>query len=335
MKKNKLFYAIFFISGILIGSIVGWETKPVDISDCKLKPIREKGFNFIEPLLFCETEDTVNSKSMQDLKKKMGNLIEEKKKNGVLETASLYFRDYNFREWIDINEEEKYAPASLLKVPVMITYLKLNDKYPEILKQKLNYNFAKDYNAAQHFKPEKTLQKGKNYTIENLLMRMIVFSDNNALALLADYMDANDLREAYKDIDVPLPPGVAPGENGSKMNPDFLTVRDYSYFFRLLFNSTYLKREMSEKALKWLSETNFTDGIKAGIPAGISIAEKFGERFDMNSPEKELHDCGIIYYPENPYLLCIMTKGKDFSELSSVIKKLSQMTYQFVEKRVL
>lgn len=56
-------------------------------------------------------------------------------------------------------------------------------------------------------------------------------------------------------------------------------------------------------------------------------AQKFGER--VNSlQEIELHDCGIIYYPKNPYLLCVMTKGNNLDNLKSAIKNIYSIVYQ-------
>ena len=45
---------------------------------------------------------------------------------------------------------------------------------------------------------------------------------------------------------------------------------------------------------------------------------------------KQLHDCGIIYYPGNPYLLCVMTRGDSFGELSSTIRDISDIIYGVV-----
>ena len=45
---------------------------------------------------------------------------------------------------------------------------------------------------------------------------------------------------------------------------------------------------------------------------------------------RQLHDCGIIYYPNNTYLLCIMTRGKDFKQLESVIAGISKTVYEVV-----
>jgi hypothetical protein len=62
----------------------------------------------------------------------------------------------------------------------------------------------------------------------------------------------------------------------------------------------------------------YNDGLKAGIPANIELAHKFGERgiIGMNGREqKQLHDCGIIYYPKHPYILCIMTRGYERDKL--------------------
>src|SRR6185437_13516132 len=94
---------------------------------------------------------------------------------------------------------------------------------------------------------------------------------------------------------------------------------------------TYLSPEMSEKALKLLSQTTFTSGIVAGVPKNIPVAHKFGERAYDTDATKELHDCGIVYFPNHPYMLCIMTKGTDFGSLATVLKTISQKTYDEVK----
>ena len=108
---------------------------------------------------------------------------------------------------------------------------------------------------------------------------------------------------------------------------DFLSVQTYASFFRVLFNATYLSREASEWALDLLSKSEFRAGLAAGAPPGILVSHKFGEHSDANSGEVQLHDCGIIYYPQNPYLLCIMSKGANLEFLNDVISEVSHMTY--------
>ena len=93
---------------------------------------------------------------------------------------------------------------------------------------------------------------------------------------------------------------------------------------------------MSEKALRLLSQPFFKKGLIAGLPANIPIAKKFGERSFSAAPadptsQKELHDCGIIYYPSHPYLLCVMTKGNNFDRLADTIKDISQTVYASVD----
>lgn len=146
---------------------------------------------------------------------------------------------------------------------------------------------------------------------------MIKYSDNSAAVILNQYITPEQFKKAYLDLGIEIP-----------SNQQYsVSVRTYASFFRILFNATYLSRELSEKALQILSQSTFKDGLRGGVPSNITIAHKFGER-GTEEYEKQLHDCGIVYYPEKPYLLCVMTRGKDFEKLGQAIQSLSRIIYE-------
>jgi beta-lactamase class A len=111
-----------------------------------------------------------------------------------------------------------------------------------------------------------------------------------------------------------------------------MSVRTYSSFFRILYNASYLTPNMSEKALELLSQTTYGFGIKDGVPKGITVARKFGER-SFTSDSHQLHDCGIVYYPSHPYLLCVMSRGQNMETLKEVIQETSSKIYTDLDTR--
>ena len=80
-----------------------------------------------------------------------------------------------------------------------------------------------------------------------------------------------------------------------------------------------------------LAQSDFNDGLRRGVPSSIAVAHKFGERF-LESGERHLHDCGIIYHPTNPYLLCVMTRGTDFDALSALIGDISKEVFTAIDQ---
>jgi beta-lactamase class A len=200
----------------------------------------------------------------------------------------------------------------------MITFLKIAEDDQNYLNQTIEYQRF-DGGLSQNILPEKELNEGESYSIGTLIRRMIVYSDNQAMDLLSSYVDENKMEKVFFDLGLRLP------DNSSQ--EDFITTRDYAATFRILYNASYLNREMSEKALKLLSEVSYDNGLAAGLPEGIKIANKFGERAYSDGLE-QFHDCGIIYYPDKPYLLCVMTKGTDFGALQQTIREISQAVYR-------
>ena len=116
-----------------------------------------------------------------------------------------------------------------------------------------------------------------------------------------------------------------------------VNAKEYGSIFRILYNVSFLGKDPSEKILSLLTQSEFKNGLRGGVPENIVIAHKFGERElkvgNNVAPVKQLHDCGIIYYPGNPYILCIMTRGPSLQKLAPVIQRISSEVYQEFDAR--
>jgi len=327
-RGTKKLLGILFIFGL--GFLAGWLTLVTYVTRPSVTEsgIRVKGdYRLISPLLLCSSTETTNVAPYQSLEQKIQSLVTAAKNTGNVSDVSVYFRDFK-GNWLDINGVEQYAPASLLKVPIMIAYLKASESNPSILTQQLTYNGLNDENDAETFATSSDLTPG-TYTIDQLLKAMIVYSDNNAATLLYNNMNKDWLSEVYSDLGLTLTPG-------GSADTQNITAKQYSYFFRILYNATYLTPADSEKALDLLTGPDFPQGMESTVPSDVPVANKFGERTLLTPAgvvlQRELHDCGIIYAPSGPYLLCIMTRGKDFPSLVSVIDSISSTVYQAITK---
>ena len=237
--------------------------------------------------------------------------------------VSVYFRELNDGQAFTIGRTEQFYPASLLKVPQMMSILKKAEADPALLKKKIAYN-RPELKSHQNTDVAKKLVFGRSYTVEELMERMIKYSDNVSSWLLDDALNPRDLRRVYDDLGIPNPADYA--------EQDYvLSTETYSSFFRILFNASYLRKASSEKALEYLSNADYTKGLVAGVPLGTTVAHKFGVRKVKGI--KQLHDCGIVYYPGHPYLLCIMTSGPVPEYLETTIGDISRFIYEEIDHR--
>ncbi len=277
-------------------------------------------YPLISPLLMCsfDQKDFNEDKNLETI---VNDFISAHIRSKAASNISVYLIDYKTGRWTGVNENERYDPASMLKVPLMIAYYKEAEKNPSILKQQVAFN-GDDQNSDEYFKASNVIQSGHFYTVEQLIESMIVHSDNTAAVLLDKNIEKSAQHEVYTDLGLPVPQNAP--------NEQFLSVKTYAYFFRILYNATYLNEEYSQRALDLLNKTEFP-GIRAGV-ADTAVAHKFGERtvYDQNNvvQDRELHDCGIVYKKETPYLLCIMSRGNNFDTLAKNISDLSALIYK-------
>lgn len=315
--------AVFLILGVIVGFLFfQFINKDKSVLGSSTKPCQYEYLN----VLRCDPESNIKSKEYTVLRNEIIDYIQEQQSKKTVTNVSVFFRDLREGSTMSINAQESFSPASLLKVPLLITYYKKAESDPSVLTRKFALSGKLDSNP-QNIKPQKSVIAGQNYTINELLDLLITQSDNLAWEALI-----SDLRQNYSEEDfVETLSDVGIIDPRKKHEEQYITTQAYASIFRVLYNSSYLNMEMSNKALDLLTHSVFKDGLVAGIPEGIKVAHKFGEQ--SYDDIRQLHDCGIIYYEKNPYLLCVMTQGDNLEELKPVIREISKKVYEEVSSR--
>lgn len=284
---------------------------------------RSNHYTLINPIL--DIEPTAEFHELRPFKYQVQalikRLIEERKASQV----SVYYRDLNNGPVLGIDWNERFAPASLAKVPLLIACLDQAQDDPAFLARRVRYEGMQEFQTVTELEPISALEDGKEYTVDELLEAMIEHSDNGATVTLAKIADGRNLNDVFTDLGLIVPNARTPR--------DYITVKEYAAFFRILYNASYLNRANSQKALEIMTRSDFKLGIRAGVPAGVVVANKFGERTATEvGGLHQVHECGVVYHPTDPYLLCVMTRGESEVPLAYVISDISRVVYQNVTR---
>ncbi len=279
-------------------------------------------YEYIDPLLLCNNDTNGEFGEITSLEKIFEDLIKSEQNKGVVTSGSIYFRNIADGRWVGVNENTPYSPASLLKVPILIAYLKAAETNQKLLGERAYYR--QDPGQTPPLIENPILVSGQTYSVENLLHGMIIDSDNTATKMLIGGMKEEFLGQVYSELGLSAPYATSDSYQ--------ISTRTYALFFRILYNATYLNREMSEKALSILSQVKFDKGLVMGTSVGTPIAHKYGYAIlQKDDPHTiELSDCGIVYQPNKPYLLCVMARGTDPDVTATFIKDVALATNHYV-----
>lgn len=315
---------IAFVMGLICGAATIFSygiIYPGKLPNFSFKTERDTRFKFTNPLIDCGGEFV----ELTPFKDKITAYLDRRRVTGATLDASVYFRHLNNGVWFGINPNTLFSPASLLKVPMLIAFLKQAERRPGMMQEPVVYN-GTGRNVPAFGAADEQLIAGNSYTMFELMQKMIAESSNTATALIFDRIDKDVFTGVYRDFGITL--------TADKVTEDesFMTIRQYSTFFRVLYNASYLSAPSSELALTLLAESKYHEGLRAGLPQGIAVANKFGSREFVGL--NQLHDCGIVYHPDEPYILCVMTRGTDSKALAETIATVSGITFAAVSAQV-
>ncbi len=219
---------------------------------------------------------------------------------------------------IGVNDRDEVRLASLSKVPLAMSI------YRAIEKEEFTKNEELTIKKEHLDKGFGTLwQKGEGakLPVSDLINLLLTESDNTAYNVLFDELTTSEINDVYENLDIIL------GED--KQGP-IVSPKSYSSIFRSLYLSSYLARESSNEILKIMTKSDFNDKIVAGIPADVQISHKIGV-FETLDDGNVYIDCGIVYVPQRPYIICAFVKGSN-EDANTHISHLSEMIYKYIVK---
>lgn len=266
-------------------------------------------FPFIDPLR-SSIEQKHFFTTIEPLRDDLREIVKKYESEGV--KMGVYFEYLNTGANISINDELRFWPASLSKMPTALVAMKKIERGEwELENQLIMYYEDRNDDFGDLYKNE----VGTAFTIKELLRELIVNSDDTAHRILIRNMTGQDFEEMLSALGM---------EKLYNENYD-ITAREYSRIFRSLYTSSFLSRENSTFLLELLASTRFNEFLDSGIPEDVLFSHKIGE----HDPQSTYLDAGIVYVPHRPYLLTVMV-NTDREKAKKIMKEISEASYKYV-----
>jgi beta-lactamase class A len=230
---------------------------------------------------------------------------------------SFYFEYLPDGTSIRIGADQQLVAASLIKVPLVMNLFKAYelkridiDKPMTVTQSELDDAYGTLWQRGAGF--QLTLRQAAQYALEQ--------SDNTATHFIFDHMQNvlsyDEQSLARLDVDQNT-------DNGQAV----ITARAYSSVLKSLYFSSYLEKKESNEVLGYLTHSAETERLTKRLPNNVKVAHKNGVyNNDENWAES---DCGMVYVPHRPYMLCVMV-GLPQEQADAFIADVSKTVYDFV-----
>jgi beta-lactamase class A len=232
------------------------------------------------------------------------------------EAVAVAYRDLGTGEEMTVRPDDVFHAASTMKVAVMAEVYRQAEggalSLDERIEIKTTFRSIADgspYDLDSKDDSELSLYKktGQRETVRELMRLMIVSSSNVATNLLIDRVTAakaDGFMKALGASGLRVLRGVEDTPAYRRGMNNTTTARALMRVLSLIADHAVVSAGASDAMLAILLESDFQEGIPAGVPKGTRVAHKTG------SFRGVYHDAAIVM-PEGrrPYVLVVLTRG--------------------------
>lgn len=286
------------------------QTPTQTLSNATIAMRNEREYPFLSKRIFLENQNDMLI-NFTPLRQALREYVKKQK-----EPLGVYFEYLPSGVSIGVNDTVEVNLASLLKVPVVMAVYKQIESGKI---KKSNVIEIKEEHLDQRFGEGWKMGEGTKLTVEHAITLALTESDNTASNVLLSSLPDGAIDDVFDSLDIP---------KDTKGSFHFISPKSYSSILRSLYLSSYLSNVFSNEIITLLTKTKFTNQIPAGVPSTIPVAHKIGV-FDLKDAPKTYSDCGIVYVPNRPYVLCIMTSASE-EEATAYMQHISKMVYGYI-----
>jgi beta-lactamase class A len=232
----------------------------------------------------------------------------EKLLRGYPGTAGVSVRNLRTGEAVSIRGGETYPSASLVKVPVLVALL------DEVARGSIRLDERTSMIARDRVGGSGVLQMmapGLQLTVEDAAWLMITISDNTATNLLLDKINIRTVWTKMEALGLPhtkihsktfIRATSVAMDSSVKYGLGVAVPDEMVRLFALLHEGRAVSPAMDSLALAMLRGNQDATKLARWLPDTIAVAHKTGE------VDASRNDCGIIYGPDAPVAVCVMTR---------------------------
>ncbi|WP_342535523.1 serine hydrolase [Lysinibacillus sp. FSL K6-1151] len=221
--------------------------------------------------------------------------------------------------------ETAFSSASVIKVPILIALL----SYIEHNKLSLDTTLPispDDWVGFSVISEQRLTQS----TLYDLLVWMVITSDNTATNVLIDEVGMSFLNDYFRHIglqDTVLQRKMMDVERLAQGIDNRTSARDMAHLFTRIYRQELLTAPYSQLVIDILSRQRVHDSLKRYLVEDVKLAHKTGGLDTVD------HDVGIVYSSTIDYSIGVfMTNVMDNEQARQLIGRLSKVVYaQLVE----
>jgi beta-lactamase class A len=212
---------------------------------------------------------------------------------------------------LQLGQDTRLEAASVIKVPEALYLLHQVDAGAVNLGDQVTLQ-AQDFMSGTGILYSKA-HPGDQHTYQDLLTDLIRYSDNTAWRAIMRSLGAGSI-DAY---------AASLGAGDCHQWDDGCTAREAgSLLVRLAFGRL-LSAGSTQLLLGLLESTVFNDRINYYLP-GVTVAHKVGMDGGV------INDCGIVYAPGSPFVICVFTTTSDPRTGVQAIRDITRAAYHYL-----
>jgi beta-lactamase class A len=242
--------------------------------------------------------------------------------NSLNVSHSFYFEYLPDGITIRNDEDSTSEAASLLKTPLVMDLYKLAEQGKVNLSNKQTIEPV-DIDPDPVYGNPTHLKVGNRITLQQAAQITLSKSDNTTLNVVKSIILPliDNTSDSFLSLDLDYSVG------GLTDNQQLtISARSYSSILTCLYFSCFNTPEDSSAILSSLVGSSEPNRLTAGVPSNIKVAHKVG-----SGGATAQSDCGIFYYPQKPYLVCLMFFNiPNANNPDPYFQHISKMIYDYI-----